>query len=141
MLQVPHLLYWVIIIRWLWKCGNRSAELRAVRGTMQAEALVSLQWILSYKVKTIDFLTLGGQGPCLATLASFTFPAGGVCRGAWHRSPFRMQVLGSCDCWECCLLSWQLSPSPQIALGQRELPRLSFSSWGSPYLVTSGSGQ
>lgn len=102
------------LIRWLWKCSNRSTEIRAVHGTMQVEALVSLEWILSYKVKTIDFLTLGGQGPCLGTLASFTFPAGGVCCGSWHRSPFRMQVLVSCDCWECCLLSWQLSPSPQM---------------------------
>lgn len=29
---------------------------------MQAEALVSLNWILSYKVETIDFLTPAGRG-------------------------------------------------------------------------------
>lgn len=34
-----------------------------MHGTMQAEALVSFNWILSYKVETIDFLTPGGQGP------------------------------------------------------------------------------
>lgn len=30
--------------------GHASAELRVVRGTMQAEALISLDWILSCEV-------------------------------------------------------------------------------------------